>query len=598
LPQEENEIDISPSHRVTRRAFAPLVAIVAVLAGSIAGPASAASYGVVAWGDNEWGQLGTGTPHPDAHVPVLVSALSEVMAVSAGEEEGMALLSDGTVMDWGANAFGQLGDGTTTGPELCGTRPCSATPVAVSLTGVTAISAGKLHSMALLSDGTVMDWGENKWGQLGNGTTTNSDVPVEVRGLSGVTAISADGHHSLALLGNGKVMAWGLNKAGELGTGTRTGPETCGADPCSTTPVAVSGLSGVTAISAGEQYNLALLSDGTVKSWGYNGSGQLGDGTTGVATSSDLPVAVSTLSGVTAISAGFDAGLALLSNGTVMAWGLNKWGELGNGTSTASDVPVEVSGLSGVTAISAGERKDLALLSNGTVMAWGVNGRGQLGIGIAAIGPETCDLHFPCSRTPMKVVGISGISAITAGGQHSMAYGSFPTVTTVSPKSGSPIGGGTVTLTGSNFGETTAVDFGSVPATSFTVNSETSITVIAPPGTTGTVDVTVNTPASTSLVSSVDRFTFGAPMVSTLSPNRGATGGGAAVTVTGAGFATGATATAFTFGSTGATAVNCTSSTTCIVTTPPHATGTVDLKATVNRTSSAVSRPADLFSYE
>ena len=148
-------------------------------------------------------------------------------------------------------------------------------------------------------------------------------------------------------------MAWGENSDGELGDGVAGKP--------SNVPVPVSGLSGVTAIAAGAEHSLALLSDGTVMAWGEQQSGQLGDGPS---EDSDVPVPVSGLSRVTAIAAGGTGSLALLSNGTVMAWGGNSLGELGDGSEgAASDVPVAVSGLSGVTAIASGGNHSLALLS-------------------------------------------------------------------------------------------------------------------------------------------------------------------------------------------------------------------------------------------
>jgi alpha-tubulin suppressor-like RCC1 family protein len=193
---------------------------------------------------------------------------------------------------------------------------------ALSMTMVASASA---------SSNNVIAWGENSLGQLGNGTTTNSDVPVAVSGLSGVTAVDAGGGVSLALLGDGTVMAWGGNELGTLGDGTTTNSDV---------PVKVSGLSGVTAISAGKgDHSLALLSNGTVVAWGDNAYGQLGDGTT---TSSDVPVAVSGLSGVTAISAGALHSLALLANGTVMAWGLGANGQVGDGAREGSSTPVHV----------------------------------------------------------------------------------------------------------------------------------------------------------------------------------------------------------------------------------------------------------------
>jgi alpha-tubulin suppressor-like RCC1 family protein len=404
------------------------ICLVVVFVMSMVGAASAAASGtLMAWGENRYGQLGD-SPAIESDVPVAVSALSGVTAVSAGTAHSLALLSNGTVMAWGNNSRGQLGDGTTTE---------SGVPVAVSgLSGVTAVSAGNDYSLALLKNGTVMAWGQNEEGVLGDGTTTKSDVPVAVSGLSEVTAISAS-TFSLALLKNGTVMAWGPSGDGELGGGTRTGPESCGGFACSMTPVAVCAagetapcthdLSEVTAVSGDGDHSLALLKNGTVMAWGFNQYGQLGDGPNsgpepcgGGIGCSDVPVAVSGLSGATAVSAGFLHSLALLSNGTVMAWGYNGTGELGDGTiSRESTVPVAVSGLSGATAVSAGYFHSVALLSNSTLMAWGENQYGQLGNGTNT-GPETCQEGKPCSDVPVAVSGLSGVTAVSGG-----AYDSF-----------------------------------------------------------------------------------------------------------------------------------------------------------------------------
>jgi alpha-tubulin suppressor-like RCC1 family protein len=324
---------------------------------------------------------------------------------------------------WGANSDGQLGDGTTEGPEKCGSEPqaCSTTPVEVSkLTGVTEMSAGGGETensgwgLALLENGTVMAWGRNADKELGNGTQPNSDVPLVVSGLSEVAAISAGpGEHSLALLKNGTVESWGHSFF--------FGP--------SHAPEVVSGLSGVKAVAAGRFFSLALLENGTVESWGNNG-GKLGDGAT---EDSETPVnvcAVGTvgpcptgpyLEGVAAIAASNEHSLALLANGTVVAWGTNNQGQLGNGTETSSDVPVAVNGLSGVKAISADQNDSLALLGNGTVKAWGINADGQLGDGTST-GPETCgEVKLACSKKPVEVSGLSGVTSIAAGGAHNLA---------------------------------------------------------------------------------------------------------------------------------------------------------------------------------
>jgi len=181
--------------------------------------------------------------------------------------------------------------------------------------------------------------------------------------------VSAGGNHSLALLSDGTIRAWGYNIRGNLGDGTTTNQYT---------PVQVSGLSGAIAVSAGTDHNLALLSDGTVWAWGYNVFGHLGDGTT---TDRYTPVQVSGLSGAVAVSAGGNHSLALLSDGTIRAWGYNNYRQLGDGTPTNKTTPVQVSGLSGVVTVVAGYNHSLALLSDGTVRTWGRNANGQLGDG-------------------------------------------------------------------------------------------------------------------------------------------------------------------------------------------------------------------------
>ena len=505
---------------LTKRSFPRIFSLALVLCSLVTwglllpgSQASAASSGAVsAWGDNTYGQLGDGYEGwgYDSKVPVALSGLSGIRSVAAGGSDGLAMMENGAVMAWGNNGAGELGDGTITQSNV---------PVAVKgLSDVTAVAAGSQHSLALLSNGTVVAWGYNNYGQLGNGSTNAQETcesgvscsrtPVLVKGLSGVKAIAAGTNYSLVLLNNGTVMAWGENTWGQLGNGTATGPETCAeALPCSTTPVTVSGLSGVTAIAA-DGDSLALLRNGTVMDWGYNGAGQLGNGsTTGPQTCAEsacstTPVPVSGLSGVTAIAAGWIHNLALLSSGTVMAWGNNESGHLGNGTTSNSDVPVAVSGLSGVTAIAAGEFHSLALLSNGTVMAWGWNILWQLG-NITTAEEE--------SLVPIPVSGLSAVTAIAAGNGQSYAVGAppvpFPQVVRVEPDDGPPAGGTSVTITGINFTGATAVKFGSASAASFTVDSETSITAVSSPGT-GEVDVTVTTPEGTSYTSPRDLYSY------------------------------------------------------------------------------------------
>src|SRR3990170_7413761 len=230
--------------------------------------------------------------------------------------------------------------------------PLQSCSLAVSINAV-AIAGEEDHSLALKNDGTVWAWGYNLYGQLGNGNNTNSNVPVQVAGLTGITAIAGGGRaHSLALRNDGTVWAWGYNINGQLGNGTFTN---------SNVPVPVTSFTGVSAISSGDLHSLALKNDGTVQAWGNNASGQLGNGTF---TNSNVPVPVSSLAAVTAIAGGANHSLALKNDGTVRAWGLNSYGQLGSGNNTDSNIPVQVITFS--TGICLGESATLtATVSNG-----------------------------------------------------------------------------------------------------------------------------------------------------------------------------------------------------------------------------------------
>jgi alpha-tubulin suppressor-like RCC1 family protein len=522
-------------------------------------------YVVVGWGENSSGQLGDGATL-QSDLPTTVGGLSFVTSVAAGTRHSLALVSDGTVAAWGSNAFDQLGDGEAVGSDV---------PVAVeALAGVKAIAAGANHSLALLSNGTVVAWGDNEEGQLGDGNTEEAEVPVAVKGLSGVKAIAAGGEHSLALLSNGRVMAWGENEYGQLGDGGLKRSDV---------PVAVQGLSGVTAIAAGTEHSLALLASGKVMAWGGDNFGQLGSAEEEAETPgesfSDVPVAVDGVSGATAIAAGARDSLALLSNGTVMAWGEDRAGELGDGAIARSrDTPVAVSGLAGATAIAAGGEHSLALLGDGSVMAWGEDKYGELGNGTAG---EPSDV-------PVAVSGLNQVVGIAAGGFHDLAYGeAIPTVTSVSPDVG-PIAGGTVvTVTGSDFTDASAVKFGGNSAASFTVNSATSISAVSPAGAPGTVDVTVSTPSGASTTSAADRFTYvSPPSIKKLAPKTGTTLGGTVVRITGAGL-TGTTAVDF--GSSAANGFKVNSATSITAESPPGVAGTVSVTVS---TPGGVSAPS------
>ncbi|MEJ2552655.1 MAG: RCC1 repeat-containing protein [Gammaproteobacteria bacterium] len=319
------------------------------------------------WGDNSAGQLGNGTTN-DSPIAVQVQNISTAMEITAGFQHTCARLSDQTIRCWGDNSSGQLGNG--------GTSP-SSTPVPVSgIDGTTTskkatgIAAGYGHTCALLANKTVWCWGKNSYGQLGNGGYTESDAPVMVSGIDGTTiqatAIAVGQNHSCALLSGGAEQCWGFNYYGQLGNSSTTS---------SNVPVSVSGISSATALTAGNFHSCALLSSGQVQCWGNNRSGQLGNG---VAIQSTTPVNVSSISAAAAVTAGYSHSCALMSDGTVECWGYNQYGQLGNGSSIQqSSTPVLVSGIGGLNpkaiAVAAGAFHTCALLSDNTVACWGYN---------------------------------------------------------------------------------------------------------------------------------------------------------------------------------------------------------------------------------
>ncbi|WP_050564968.1 RCC1 domain-containing protein [Salinispora oceanensis] len=382
-----------------------------------------ASDTILAWGDNNDGELGDGTT-TDSSTPVEVSlpAGTTITAIAAGHDHSLAVTSAGTALAWGDNRFGQLGDETTTD---------SITPVDVSLpvgTTVTAIAAGDDHSFAVTSAGTALAWGDNDRGELGDGTTTRSSTPVPISLPAGttVTAIAGGIAHGLALTSAGAVLAWGLNSDGQLGDGTTTD---------SSTPVEVSLPAGttVTAIAAGSLHSLAVTSAGTVLTWGLNADGQLGDGTT---TDSSTPVEVSLPAGttVTAVGGGRGHSLAVTSAGTALAWGDNVRGQLGDGTTTDSSTPVEVSLPAGttvttITAIAAGRFHSLAVTSAGTALGWGDNNDGELGDGTTTDSSTPVEVSLPAGTT---------VTATTAGASHSMALVAPPPASTPPPPASTP----------------------------------------------------------------------------------------------------------------------------------------------------------------
>jgi len=325
-------------------------------------------------------------------------------------------------MGWGYNYSGQVGIGEAEvkGPDEC---YCVITPATLLGVGnVTGLDAGYEFGLALRSDGSMMSWGYNYEGELGDGTTTLNAVPKPIDGISNAIAVAAGSEHALALLADGTVLAWGSNDDGELGFGSAEGPEECNAIPCSKRPRPVPGLSGVVAIASGEYASYALLADGTVLGWGRDENGATGTGVSpeNKCKCTPTPTAIPGVAHAVAISGGEDTAAAVLRDGTVLNWGENDHSSLGTGTATpepgcACLGAVAPAGLSNVRQISEGGLHSL-VLADGVARGWGYNFDSQVGIGSASV-----ESPCYCVPTATTIGGLSDARKVDAGSYHSAA---------------------------------------------------------------------------------------------------------------------------------------------------------------------------------
>lgn len=349
------------------------------------------------------------TPLCDTSTVEDVDGLSAIVAIDSGWHHILAVTDGGLVMAWGRNDYGQLGDGQivaggTHGPVTAGG----------GLTGAVAVSGGARHSLAIDGDGALWAWGDNRDGQLGDGDDPEEPhptVPVKVS-VDGAVVVqaAAGGAHSLALTEQGEVWAWGDNSHGQLGDGTTEG---------SRTPVQVqanwAGHGEVVDIAAGRAHSLAVLSDGTVWGWGDSDQGQLGTNHCDAAPRM-TPFQIPGLSGVATVAAGYSHSLAMTGVGDVWGWGLNDHGQVGACEHGEDRGPRQALNLISAVAIDAGAQHSVALDTNGDVWVWGDNAAGQLGyegstdFGVCSSAPR-----------PILHSALSGAKGATAGAFHAAA---------------------------------------------------------------------------------------------------------------------------------------------------------------------------------
>ena len=348
---------------VTPPALAYVDTFTAVSAGGFHSLAVKADGSLWTWGQNYYGQLGTGarSTSQSASTPIPEQIMQGVVSVSAGQYHSLALKEDGSLWAWGKNHFGEIGDGTYTGVQP-GTNSYAnndrLTPVKI-MDNVVFISAGDDHSMAIKRDGSLWAWGRNTDGQLGDGTIVNRPAPVRI--MDDVTSVSAGSNHTMAVKTEGSLWVWGSNLRGQLGNGTTT---------TRLSPVRI--LNGVASVSAGRHHSMFIKVDGSLWAMGWNNNGQLGDGTR-----TDRLSPVKITENAVSLSTGSGHTMVVKTDGSLWAWGSNYSGQLGDGTTTTRRTPVRV--FYEAAFVSVGSAHTFAIKPDGSLWAWGWNGNGQLG---------------------------------------------------------------------------------------------------------------------------------------------------------------------------------------------------------------------------
>jgi alpha-tubulin suppressor-like RCC1 family protein len=400
--------------------IAGLTDTAALSAGGTHNCALKAGGAIVCWGNDFYGQLGDGTTGGVKTNLVEVIGLADTMELSSGGSHTCVRKTDGTVVCWGYNIYGQLGN-----PNLTSLNQVTPT-VVIGLTDTVQLSAGGYHTCARKTDGSVVCWGKNDSGQLGNTNLVSSQAsPTAVIGLTDAVELSAGQDHTCARKADSSVVCWGQNLDGQLGNPNLVFSQA--------TPTAVIGLTGVRQLSAGAGHTCAVKMDNSVVCWGFNTNGELGNNN--FAPSQATPTAVIGLTNVALLSAGHGSHTcALRTDASVFCWGYNANGELGDPNVTQSQgTPTVVIGLTDTTALSAGGVHTCVRKIGGSVACWGVNGVGQI------LGDP--NLVLPSQATPTTVIGLTDIVALSGGGLYSCARKTNASVVCWGDNSNGQLGG-------------------------------------------------------------------------------------------------------------------------------------------------------------
>ena len=333
-----------------------------------------------------------------------IFSMGAVREIAAGNRHTVAILHDGSLWAWGAGSRGQLGNGSLA---------LHNTPVQVGTdTNWRNVAAGMEHTMAIRQDGTLWGWGTNAHGQLGDGTWLQRNTPVQIGTESNWRSVSTSGEHTVAIRTDGTLWAWGTNASGQLGDGTwqvRNTPQQIGTDTNWRSASAGGALRGAMATppQSVTGHTIAVRTDGTLWAWGINANGQLGDGTWTVR---NTPQRIGTDTNWSTVEAGMEHSMATRQDGTLWAWGRNSSGQLGDGTWQVRNTPQQVGTDANWSRVAAGTRHTLALRTDGTLWAWGHNGSLQLGDG----SPNT-------RNAPVQIGEDTNWNRVAAGDRHSVA---------------------------------------------------------------------------------------------------------------------------------------------------------------------------------